>query len=424
MTSWTAAAGSQMVRVFGRKRATRVTQSEPLNHKSGRRVIALAVLCTLVAIFFSYQRATSTTVMELQAPRQQRRGRPKQRRRVRPPVKTTSSLTVFKHATHREPKTKLICSDCHTIPAREAPDEIAATTKSSIKGYPYHDSCLGCHRRTAPQFFTGATPAICTVCHVSSSPRLTAREIGPFPKHSEEVMELEFPGYFPHAQRDHKREKCETCHMTDERAYVPIPVGGSEAPYKPAERTFRTSPSGHAACFKCHWEDAKPRKDGCAGCHLLNEDVADTGRNLLSANAREWFKSWPRELPKRFSLKFNHDSKEHHNTVCTDCHTNISEMNTLDIFKADVKIAVCATCHFRKDPNIGLEMLDEDTEDTAKGVNDSSSSRQGKNLCTGCHTNAIGSAPPPCSHYLLGDKYLSLEDYSENARRIAEQCKK
>lgn len=395
-------------------------------HASVRgRLIALATVVVLAATFFSYQHRSSIQVVDAQAPRQPR----KLQSRRTAPARTRASLpTRFNHEHHRAPTTKLDCAYCHTIPMQSAPDVIAAATKFSIKGHPYHDSCLDCHRsKTPPLFFRGATPAICTVCHTRSSPRLTHRDLISFPKHNEQARDLEFPGFFPHAQRKHKEEACKSCHATDNRPYVSIKINGSDEPYTPPTAgAFKTSPSGHAACFKCHWEDAKPRKDQCAGCHLLNEDFADEGRNVLSANATKWFKSWPLGWPKRFSLKFNHDSHEredHQKPDCTDCHTNVAEMNTLDILKADVKIAACATCHFRKPPNIGEEMTEEDRIDTREGKNINPESKGGKYTCIGCHTKEIGSAPPPCSHYLIPDKYLDLEEYSENARQTAKKCK-
>lgn len=383
------------------------------------RLIVLATASLFAATFISYQQFSSVQVVEAQARRQSRKSRPKRNLQARPRLNAAS----FKHEHHRLPTAKLICSDCHTIAEKTAPDVIAAATKITIKGYPYHDSCLGCHRQKPPLFFRGATPTICTVCHTRSSPRLTARDMSPFPKQNEQARELEFPGYYPHDQSDHKRVNCGTCHLADQRAYTAIPVGAGEAAHRPSPGTFKTSPSGHAACFKCHWEE-KPLKDDCAGCHLTPPEVASKRRNLPSADPAAWFKTWPLEWPKRISLKFNHDSKEHYETDCTDCHTNAREMNTLDSPKAEVKIAACVTCHFKSAPNIGKEMFDEDTEDTAEGRNNISTSKAGKHTCTGCHTNVIGGTPPPCSHFLVGDKYLSLEDYSENAGRIAERCKK
>lgn len=405
------------------KGATRVRQSESLKSKIVSRLVALAILAMLTTILLSYQSTTSTIARETQTSSWQRRTRPKPSRGTQAQGKTASRSTAFNHESHRAPKTKLNCRDCHTIPAREAPDEVAAATKISIKGYPYHDSCLGCHRTTPPWFFRGAAPAICTVCHMRSSPRLTARDVYPFPTQSEEVIAREFPGYFPHDQRDHKRVNCATCHMTDGRAYVAIPVKDGESPYKPLNGTFKTSPSGHAACFKCHWEE-KPTKDDCAGCHLTPHEVGKKPRNILSANALEFFKSWPREWPKRLSIKFNHESKSH-DDECTTCH-DTAKLETFDILKAEVPIAPCAKCHLKPTTpaSLGKEMFDED-EDIGEGRNNNPASREGTHSCTGCHTTAIGSMPPPCSHYLLfDDTYLKLEDYPKSAKQIAAQCKK
>ncbi len=398
-------------------------QSESLYGKIGNRLIVLALVSTLGPLHFFHQPATSTSLFEPQAPRQQRRSRPKSKSGTQTQVKIAGRFVGFKHESHRIPKAKLNCSDCHTIPSKANPDAVSAATKPSIKGYPYHDSCLECHRRTPPQIFSGAAPIICTVCHTRASPRLTAREVYPFPKHDEEVIEIEFPGYFPHDQRDHKRVNCADCHVTDERAYVAIGIAANETPYNPAEGTFKTSPAGHAACFKCHWEE-KPTKDDCAGCHLTPDAVAQKPRNLFSANAMVWFKNWPPDWPKRLSLKFNHESKDH-DDECTTCH-DISKIETLDVFKADVPIAPCAKCHLKPTTpaSIGKEMFEED-EDIAEGRNNNPKSLEGKHTCTGCHTSAIGSMSPPCSHYLLfDDTYLKPEDYPNSAKQIAERCKK
>ena len=403
----------------------RVRQSNPFNAKIGGRCFALAVLAALVVIAFAHPRSAFATATEPPAIRQQRITRPKPKSGKKTKVRRAPVLARFKHETHRAPKTKLNCSYCHIIPSRETPDGVAAATKSNIKGYPYHDSCLGCHRKTPPVFFSGAAPIVCTVCHTRSSPQLSARELGPFPKQSKEAIAIAFPGYFPHAQRDHKREECKTCHLKDERPSLAININNTETPFKPAEGTFKTSPSGHEACFKCHWEDKKPRKDECAGCHLLSEDVADTDRNLLSPIAREWFKTWPSEWPKRVLLKFNHDSKSHV-ADCITCHLNITEMNTLDIFKAEVPVEACVKCHLQPTTpaSFSKEMYNED-DDILEGRNNDPASMEGKNTCTGCHTSTIGNMPPPCSHYkLFDDTYFVTEDYPKSAKQIAERCKK
>ena len=349
------------------------------------------------------------------------------------PSKSRRDYSVFKHEDHRLPKAKVNCSECHTIPSPEAPDAVSAATKTSIKGYPYHDSCLGCHRNTAPRFFQGTAPVICVVCHTRSSPRLSARDLFRFPKRTE-ARARELVSYFSHGNRDHQNatRNCAACHLKDERASVEIRAGHSETAYMPVVGTFRTLPSGHASCFgNCHWDKYDPKKDNGAGCHFTADALAGKKRNLLSSNATEWFKDWPSAWPKRLALKFNHESKSHREEenpelVCTSCHNKIKKSEPLEI--PDVPIATCAQsgCHFERASRTSIrkEMFEED-DDIAEGRNNDPRSKTGQHTCTGCHTSGIGSAPPPCSHYLLfGDKYFKIEDYEKSAKQISERCKK
>jgi hypothetical protein len=92
----------------------------------------------------------------------------------------------------------------------------------------------------------------------------------------------------------------------------------------------------------------------------------------------------------------------------------------------DVSIKNCAQCHLKvtSRPSINKEMFQED-EDIAEGRNNKPTDTAGTNTCSGCHTSLIGSAPPPCSHYLLmGDRYFSVEDYPKSAKQLGERCKK
>ena len=400
----------------------------------GPRLIALAILTALGASVVYQQLSGSTASAAAQTRKQQKRTSPKRASGIQSRTRTNVGPGSFKHEHHRLPKAKLNCSNCHAIPSLATPDLVAAATKTSIKGYPYHDSCLECHRVTAPQFFRGTTPVICTVCHTRSGPRLTARDLSAFPKPSRATAP-ELLGYFSHGIREHQRvtRDCTTCHMKDERVAVAIQVGGGETPYQPADGTFKTSPAGHASCFEnCHWDKDDPKKDNCAGCHLTAEAIAKRQRNLLSRNAVEWFKRWPSEWPKRLSIKFSHESKNHREAenpelVCTSCHVNINQSETLDI--PNVPIATCAKSGCHLDPasrtSIGKEMFQED-DDIGEGRNSDPSSKAGQHTCTGCHTDVIGSAPPPCSHYLLfdDDRYFKIEDYPKSAKQLFEQCKK
>jgi len=415
-----------------------VRQSEPLSRQPLGRVIALTIFCGAVALFFFYPRVSSTAF----EPQGRRRPQPKTTR----PQPTTEAQTSgrgggrnysrFKHEDHRAPVAKLDCADCHAIPNAAAPDAIAAATKPGIKGYPYHDSCVRCHRQ---QFFQGASPPICNVCHTRSSPRLTARDMDPFPKEGDQTVAREFPGYFPHALHQgviarrtqtgnddsifvravfkpfadtptQAVDNCATCHVTDTRPPTEITVGGTEGKFKPgAAGTFKTSPDGHASCFNCHWQSQKPTKDDCAGCHLSQSDYAKAKRTasfnaplpgVLSPNAVQWFKTWPKDWPKRLSIKFRHESGSH-DIGCTTCHINITQMERLNIPKADVPITTCAICHIKsnlKNDKTG-EGVDETiySEMTAEGKDADNKTH----TCVGCHTTLIGRERPPCSHYLI-----------------------
>jgi hypothetical protein len=402
-----------------------------------RSLIVLTIFCALfVALLFFFPRASSTAVEPQQRGQQQQQNRRRPRASAQTVTKGRRDYSRFKHEDHRLPVAKLDCSNCHAIQSPSAPDTIAAATKPSVEGYPHHDSCVRCHR---PQFFKGASPLICTVCHTRASPRLTARDMHPFPKQTEQTIAREFPGYFPHAlhqsviarertpPRDAGRwsfvsasfklsddapakdlDNCATCHLTDERAIALIAVGGTEATFKPEARgTFKTVPSGHASCFNCHWQSQQPLKDDCAGCHLSRSEYTKVKRataakaalpGLLSPNAVQWFKTWPREWPKRLSIKFRHETSNH-DIGCTTCHINITQLETLNIPKADVPIATCAPCHNNTSPVLrkesgNLTIFSEMTEEAKDKDNKA-------NTCIGCHTALIGRERPPCSHYLV-----------------------
>lgn len=408
-------------------------QFESITGPIGRRVIVLTLLASLAALIFFYPRESSSAMVVAQRQRRKQT----QRRRPASGASATSKYAHFKHLSHRLPKAKLNCSGCHTIPSAAPyenadpaaqPSDVAAASNPKIKGYPYHDSCVRCHRT---EFFKGAAPPICTVCHTRSNPRLTAREIYPFPKLSTKDWEPEFPGYFPHDK--HQRviartrkpldgdgpgwslvrasfsrqaqtqtaepENCATCHLTDKRQPVAIEVGSSDK-FTPPEGTFKTVPSGHADCFNCHWDSQKPTRDECDGCHLTPDALAKEKRassskaplpGLNSPKAALWFKDWPGKWPLRLSLKFNHESKNHNTFGCTTCHINIDKMKTLDIPKADVPITTCVQCHLKDAVEVKTSLSREM----------SARKKDSKFICTSCHTSIIGREPPKCSHYLV-----------------------
>lgn len=391
-----------------------------------------AILVTIAVSVLACLCAPCTIVSGAQKPRQQVRARPKPNTPA--PAKLAAS---FNHDSHRAPRTNLNCTECHTIPVREAPDQIVAATKSTVKGYPYHNSCLECHRRTPPLFFSGAAPVVCAVCHTRSSPRLTAREVHQqFPRQID-LRFRQLPGYFPHDKHrqvisdlkkvaDLKQVSCADCHRKDERTPVAFLVGGEERTLTPGAGTFYVSPdlpndsrSAHSYCFDCHWESndelKRPSSTNCTGCHFTQKDFAQKRSSLLLPDKSAWFKDWPQGWPRRLSLKFLHQRKEHM-ALCTSCHSRIVEKATLNT--KDVSIVSCLKCHKSEKPRIFDELEAEDADSNVV-TNKTPVSKDGKHTCLGCHTTLIGSAPPPCSHYKLDeDKYLT-GDFP----KVSERCK-
>ena len=201
-----------------------------------------------------------------------------QRRRptTRPPA-TAIDYTKFSHATTKH---KGACNTCHKIPSRGWQKTSAFP---DIKDYPSHDACVSCHR---PQFFKGAKPPICAVCHSKTSPRDEVR----FPFRNPASL-LQFTAKFPHdkhqdviarfedtspavafahvrfrrAVDDQTYNNCTICHTR--RTTAPkTPASGWIDGFAPQVATFKASPSNHASCFNCHWKSQQPVADNCAGC--------------------------------------------------------------------------------------------------------------------------------------------------------------
>ena len=371
--------------------------------------------------------------------------------------KPVRDYSVFKHEDHRKDSKgkELECSACHIVSSPTQPDRISAKTKPESKSsFPYHDSCFGCHRE---QVYRGDKPQICAVCHTRISPRATANDLYahfPSPKLGD-VITKEFPGYYPHGlhesvfalnrakpgglfvnasfaqiPEDSTKDICVNCHVTDDRGVLPLPSSvQADVTFKQIEGdTFRAIPgfgeeNGHASCFNCHWQAQKPTHDDCNGCHLTASDYKTKALNIiqppeLSAHAVNWFKDWPRDVPKRFSLKFRHNTHtrapdgsevNNHDLGCTTCHINIAQMTTLNIPKADVPIAVCAPCHSSLKSITTGPGASETIYSEVTNKQDSNK----KYVCVACHTSVIGREQPPCTHYRAigqpcpGEKHLA-----------------
>src|SRR4029079_17678397 len=230
------------------------------------------------------------------------------------------------------------------------------------KDYPDHDACVSCHR---PQFFKGAKPVICSVCHSKTSPRDEARYTFRNPA-SKWQFTIEFPHdqhqdviamlRFSHAQQNYYN--CTVCHAS-------------------RNTTFKAAPTNHASCFNCHWKAQQPVATNCNGCHKLATPYV------------------PITDPTRISIKFMHEGggeREQHVAECTTCHINITKAASLRGLKPDVPITACTECHnkdgLRLDVSKELMAIDKDRSVT----------------CTYCHTSDVGKLDPPASHYLIAER--------------------
>ncbi len=331
-----------------------------------------------------------------------------QNRRRSSPAKPAQAAKVaatkyssFLHASERHKG--LECKACHKIPTvwtakREFPD---------VADFPDHDSCVRCHR---PQFFTrqafsGAGPAICTVCHVRNAPREDARFAFGKPNHSNQTFkakeERQFTIEFPHDKHqnviasfrrssadsgirfaktsfriatDEKKpdyNNCSLCHATYKNAANVAVPGGDEVALLPGN-AFKTTPHSHDACFNCHWKNEKPSAADCAGCHK-------------PAVMFEYA-----ELRARISAKFSHEGgKGEHVMECTSCHINITRAASLRGLTPDVPIAACATCH--KDSK-------KTTYPKAVTIEEEFEQNKRTGVCTYCHTTDVGKRKAPASH--------------------------
>src|ERR1700694_4215393 len=84
----------------------------------------------------------------------------------------------FSHQTHAVTQ-KLACNSCHKVPSKKWKEVRKGDAAfPDVSDFPEHSSCLNCHRE---QFFARErpAPAICSNCHVNSSPRDTSRWLFP-----------------------------------------------------------------------------------------------------------------------------------------------------------------------------------------------------------------------------------------------------
>jgi Class III cytochrome C family len=367
------------------------------------RQAILILFIALAAAIFVYARVSSTSIAPeggssssgdpQQRRRPSRRAAPAQRSR-RPAARDYSKFS------HRTPRHRSACSSCHEIPT---PGSARLRGHPDITDYPDHDSCVSCHRQ---QFFSGARPVICSICHTKVSPRdearfafrnpagarqftiefphdkhqdviaLDGRERETHPQPMLRVMHASFssaPDSRAIAVDDKEQQfnNCSICHETNERE-TRLRRGGWPDAFVPTARTFKTVPRSHASCFDCHWKNQEPTSRDCAGCHKVTGPYA----------ARDW--------PARISLKFTHE-REQHVAECTVCHINITRASTLRGLKADVPITSCKECHLRS-TDADIVTIRKEMEQRAANSGF---------VCSKCHTSDVGRRAAPPSHYAL-----------------------
>lgn len=327
-----------------------------------------------------------------------------------------TKYTEFQHGTKAH---RMDCASCHKFPStnwNKVRDP--KTAFPDITDYPKHDSCIRCHMQ---QFFKGARPAICSICHTNPGPRGGTRFPYPNPRELFDKSpkaaqhESDFVVGFPHDKhieivsqtggvefvtaaysRHPAEESCAVCHQTmspqgksDDEFLTKLPPKWGDA-FWLKKGTFKSQPTGHATCFTCHSADTgiMPTGDKCAACHTLKPPQPppdfDAGiAKTMGVTEKVMLDAW---RGRHSAGAFRHEWFSHAEAGCSTCH-NVQTMNTADPATTRVGIASCASCHATA------------TSDDGGALNFEVDSRKAdpKFNCTKCHI-VFGKAPVPVSH--------------------------
>lgn len=419
------------------------------------RTVTLAVLILLTSVVFIFPRLVSSAEGAASTPEPQRRT-PQRRRRpaARRPAQGRPRVD-YSRFNHRTKEHQGACTSCHTIPTSDwarAKRPAGEAAFPDVTDYPDHPSCVNCHRN---QFFRGARPVICTICHTNVSPRdgtthpfqnpeegfLGAKKPKPgsqftmrFPHDKHQDVMARLTPFLPDAgsgvafvrasfmqEKEEKRiDSCSICHKT----YVHEPKGDAKEVFvKPTPEpfptpnelkvpafwlkkgTFKTTPGGHASCFNCHWQEggAKPLSSDCKECHTLlpqgktglfvpREHPDFDPKTAAAMGVAE--KKIIEKWYRRDSATFRHEQKDHEKAGCTACHINITSISTLDQKTLKVPILTCSTsnCHGSPKASGGKNIIFLEVDRRRK---------QGMTFaCTKCHVS-FGKDKTPDSHEAL-----------------------
>ena len=411
-----------------------------------RRTTTLAtlLLLTAAAAFALQHQSSEAAVTEPSAAATQRRAGTRQRRR--PPAPGVD-YSKFSHRTdgHRRGS----CSSCHESPtANWARARAGGSAFPDVTDYPGRSTCLACHRQ---QSFSRARPVICSVCHTVVSPRsgdrfpfqnpdetyalsrkMLRRPDSDFTNESphdrqQDVMARAAPSHddsgaaslfvraaFLKQQKPAARpvDSCSICHAT----YQPLGDSKDEYALKPPgelptnelrieaywlkKGTLKSTPTSHASCFNCHWQDGgeRPLASDCAGCHKLKPPPAypvptptpsDTDKAHPSVKAVTDSEVFALFSERRVA-RYRHEVSAHEGVGCTACHVAITSSGGPNANTTYVPIQTCSSskCHgsTRAPNNIILREMEQRKKPGGAAYE-----------CAMCHVN-YGRLPTPKSH--------------------------
>lgn len=309
-----------------------------------------------------------------------------------PPKKPPVDYAKFSHQTHVVTE-KLACNSCHKVPSKNWKEVRKGDAAfPDVTDFPEHASCLNCHRE---QFFARErpAPAICSNCHIKSSPKDTSRWLFPSlgdvsdPAKRRRELVSEFGVGFPHdkhidvvglyappagkdsrgwfvtvslqeKKKDGPPKSCPVCHETfqpqgnSSDEYVTRPPKTIGDAFWLKKGTFKTSPNSHTVCFTCHSADSgiPPAPTDCNICHKLSSPQSlkfDFDAKLASTMGitdATMLGKWKRRIS---AGAFRHEGGEHPDLNCMGCH-NVATMNTLDAKTLKVPVRSCGGpdgCH-------------------------------------------------------------------------------
>ncbi|MBI3649618.1 MAG: hypothetical protein HY231_01060 [Acidobacteria bacterium] len=352
-----------------------------------------------------------------------------------PPAKTPAQPAYAKFNHNVPQHLAQNCDACHKFPTANWKEiHQGKDAYEDITDYPSHPSCLNCHRQ---QFFKGAQPTICTICHTNPGPRHSSRHpfpnprelFEPSPKGQSAVSQYEV--FFPHDKHEGffgqmmtRRSAtlryaafqqsaqpaapaaptgCATCHQlyqaqgeAADEYVTPAPKDLKDEDFWLKKGTFMGAPTSHATCFACHTQGGglKPEPSDCARCHKLSplDKLTEAQSDFdakLAANMAIKDKTMLEKWRRRQAGKFRHEWFSHAELKCSDCH-KIAEINTASGKGAVVNVLSCGGsggCHITP------------TSDEGGALNFEIDQRQAKATfqCTKCHVNE-GKKPLPESH--------------------------